>query len=206
MIGKCFCTVVVFSVVFSFFCGTASELANGAIDGAAKAVELVISLCGMMCLWCGVMNVFKEAGIIEKFSRLLSPILRHVFPTAFKQGIAKEEITSAVSANILGIGNAATPFALSAMKKMEPYAKGGIATNDMIMLSVLACSSLDILPTTLITLRRGAGSVYPYKIIVPVWICSFTCALLAVIFCRAFGVINAKRHNLYTENTHNGYK
>ncbi len=144
----------------------------------------------MMCLWCGIMNVFKKAGFIDRLARILSPVLRHVFPTAFKQNIAKEEITSAVSANILGIGNAATPFALSAMEKMDMYTKNGKATDDMVTLAVLACSSVDILPTTLITLRRAAGSAFPYKIIVPVWICSVSCAILSVVFCRIATLFN----------------
>lgn len=190
MLGKCFCIIVVISVVFSLFTGTTPSLANAALDGAAQAVTLVLSLCGMMCLWCGIINVFKKAGFIDKLSRLLSPVLRHVFPTAFKTGIAREEITSAVSANILGIGNAATPFALSAMEKMNSSVRGGKATDDMVTLAVLACSSVDILPTTLITLRRAAGSAFPYKIIVPVWICSVCCALLAVVLCRLAAIVN----------------
>lgn len=184
MLGKCFCILVLVAVVFSFFTGTWQNLANAAVDGAAEAVSLVFSLCGMMCLWCGVINVFKKAGFIEHLSKLLSPLLRIAFPTAFKENIAKEEITSAVCANILGIGNAATPFALSAMKKMSGRVKNGRATDDMVTLAVLGASSVDLLPTTLITLRRAAGSLYPYKIIVPVWISSVCCAVLAVLLCR----------------------
>lgn len=190
MLGKCFCILVVISIVFSFFTGNTSSLANAAVDGAGEAVSLVLSLCGMMCLWCGIMNVFRKAGLIDRLARLLSPVLRHVFPASFKNNIAREEITSAVSANILGIGNAATPFALAAMEKMDRGTRDGRATDDMVMLAVLGCSSVDILPTTLITLRRAAGSVLPYKIIVPVWITSVCCAVLAVFFCRIAAFFN----------------
>lgn len=186
MLGKCFFVIVAVSLVFSLVTGNVTALAGAAIDGAARAVEIVLSLTGMMCLWCGIMNVFKESGLIEKLSRLLSPLFRLIFPNAFKNGTAKEEITFAVSANLLGIGNAATPFALSAMKKMDDEAKSPYATDDMIMLACLACSPFNILPTTLIALRRAAGSAVPYRIIVPVWICSGVCALLTVILCRLF--------------------
>ncbi len=192
MLGKCFFVIVVLSLVFALATGNISSLAGAAIDGAARAVEIVISLVGMMSLWCGIMNVLKESGIIEKLSRCLSPLLRFIFPNAFKSGLAKEEITFAVSANLLGIGNAATPFALSAMKKMDDASKSPFATDDMVMLTVLACSPFNILPTTLIALRRAAGSASPYRIIVPVWICSGVCAAMSVIFCRAFAAASRR--------------
>ena len=186
MLGKCFLVIVALSLVFALVTGNLTSLAGAAIDGTARAVEIIISLTGMMCLWCGIMNVFKESGLIEKLSRLLSPLFRLIFPNAFKSGVAKEEITFAVSANLLGIGNAATPFALSAMKKMDDASGSSFATDDMVTLVCLACSPFNILPTTLIALRRASGSLAPYRIIVPVWICSGVCAALTVILCRLF--------------------
>ncbi len=184
MLGKCFFVLTAISLLFAVLTGNVEAVALGAIDGASKAINTVISLAGMMCLWCGVMNVFRRAGIIEKLSRILSPILRFLFPAAFKSGVAKEEITAAVSANLLGIGNAATPFALAAMNKMDEKYKSTTAAADMIMLTVLAASPVSLLPTTLIALRRAAGSLYPYKIVVPVWIGSFCTCAFAVILCK----------------------
>lgn len=193
MLGKCFSVLTLISFVFAIFLGNTEAVAVGAIDGAAAAIKTVISLSGMMCLWCGIMNVFRKAGLVEKLSRLLSPVLSLIFPTAFKTGNAKEEITGAVSANLLGIGNAATPFALSAMKKMDENHKKTVATDDMIMLTVLAASPVTLLPTTLITLRRAAGSVYPYKIIIPVWIGSFVTCVFAVILCRLCAAVRNRK-------------
>ncbi len=184
MLGKCFCVITLVSFVFAVCLGNTEALAVGAIDGASKAVSTVISLSGMMCLWCGIMNVFRKAGLVTKLSKLLTPVLKLIFPDAFKTGIAKDEITWAVSANLLGIGNAATPFALSAMKKMDKINKKPSATDDMIMLTVLATSPVCFLPTTLITLRRAAGSCAPYKIVIPVWIGSLCTSIFAVILCR----------------------
>lgn len=193
MLGKCFLVIVALSLVFSLITGNVTALAGAAIDGAARAVEIVLSLVGMMCLWCGIMNVFKESGLIEKLSRLLAPLFRLVFPNAYKNGVAREEITFAVSANLLGIGNAATPFALSAMKKMDEASGSPYATDDMVMLTCLACSPFNIMPTTLIALLRAAGSAAAYRIIVPVWICSGVCALLTVVFCRLFAAVSPAR-------------
>lgn len=184
MLGKCFCILIFISLLSAVFLGNVEAVATATVDGAAKAVTTVISLSGMMCLWCGVMNVFKKAGFIEKLSHLLSPLLRFIFPRAFRTGVAKEEIVAAVSANLLGIGNAATPFALSAMKKMDECEKQGDASDDMIMLTLLACSPVCLLPTTIITLRRAAGSAFPFKIIIPVWLGSLCCCAFTVIFAK----------------------
>jgi spore maturation protein A len=147
------------------------------------------------------MELLRSAGVVRKIAQILRPILRLAFPRAFKTGIGAEEITMNISANMLGIGNAATPFAIAAMKAMrEGQIKNGnkestegvdldVATDDMITLAVLNASSLDLLPTTIIALRRAAGSADPYSIIVPVWICSAAGSVLAVLLCRFFAVI-----------------
>lgn len=185
MIGKCFLGLCIISIIFVISAGNPAVLTNAVIDGAAKSVTLTFNLTGMMCLWCGIMRVFTECGIMEKFTRFVSPVLKYVFPYAWKTGIAKNEITAAVCANILGIGNAATPYAIRAMEQMdEKNPDPETATDDMVTLSVLGASSLDLIPTTLITLRRAAGSLYPYRIIVPIWICSSVCAVGGVLLSR----------------------
>ena len=185
MLGICFFVLCGFAVVFTLIGGDPAVLSNAALDGAGRAMELMFSLAGMMALWCGIMNVLQEARIIARLSRLLSPVLRFVFPDSWKDPDTLEKITAAVSANILGIGNAATPLALSAMEAMQkrnptPHR----ATDDMITLAVVATASLDLLPTTLISLRRSAGSAAPYAIILPIWITSFLGCCCAVLLCR----------------------
>ena len=184
MIEKCFFSLVVLSVVFAAFTGNMGAVANAALDGAANAVTVVISLCGAMCLWNGIMEVLRESGAIKVLSRLLSPVLRHVFPKTWKSGVGRDEVCAALSANILGLGNAATPLALSAMEKMSAACAGGAASDDMVTFAALGAASLDLLPTTLIALRRSAGSLNPFNIIVPIWICSASCAFLTVVLCR----------------------
>ena len=200
MLGKCFFVICFISVICAIFTGNITELSNAVIDGASASVTLSLSLVGNMCLWCGIMEVLREAGAIEKLSHLLSPMLRHVFPNAWNNGAAKEEITAALSANMLGIGNAATPFAISAMCKMqESNPTPDNATDDMVTLAVLGASSVNLLPTTLVALRRSAGSCAPFKIIIPVWICSTACALFGVFLSR----FSAKTKQVLFKGTQN---
>lgn len=185
MLGICFFVLCFVSILFTFAGGEPAALSNGALDGASRAMELMFTLSGMMALWGGIMNVLQEAGWIRRLSRLLSPVLRWVFPNAWQDTDTREKITAAVSANILGIGNAATPLALSAMEAMQRRNPiPARATDDMITLAVLATASFDLLPTTLIALRRGGGSAAPYAILPPVWITSFLCCTAAILLCR----------------------
>lgn len=199
MMEKCFFVLVSISIIFAVSTGNLQEVSNAVVDGASKAISLIISLAGAMCLWSGIMEVLREAGAVQKLSKILSPILRRVFPETWKSGKGSEELCAALSANILGIGNAATPLALSAMEKMQQANPNKErATDDMVTFAILGASSLDLLPTTLIALRRAAGSSAPYKIILPVWICSATCAVAGVLLsklCAAFARKYRKKQN-----------
>ncbi len=187
MIGKICGFICVLSFVFGCINGNISELGNAVYEGAGSAVSLTISLMGMMCLWNGIMRVASASGFIDRMSLLLSPVLKFLFPDAYKKKNGMGEIAAAMSANIFGIGNAATPLAIKAMEKLqENNSDKKKATNDMIMFTVLGTASLDIFPSTLIALRKAQGSEHPFEIIVPVWICSFVTALVAVLLVKGF--------------------
>ena len=195
MLGKCFFVLCIISLISSVFTGNITELSNAVIDGASASIQLTLTLAGNMCLWCGIMEILRQAGAIEKLSVILSPILRVVFPNAWKTGFAKQEITATLSANMLGIGNAATPFAIEAMAKMqEQNPDKNSATDDMVTLAVLGASSVNLLPTTLVALRRSAGSSMPFNVILPIWICSSACAVFGIILSRTVAKINRKKH------------
>ena len=131
------------------------------------------------------MQVAQSSGMINKAAKVLSPVLKFLFPDAHKKNNGIGEIAASMSANIFGIGNGATPLAIRAMEKLQENNGGGEkASNDMIMFTVLGTASLDIFPTTLIALRRAAGSSDPFEIIVPIWICSFVTAFLAVMLVK----------------------
>ena len=191
MIGKIFGVICGLSLLFGTLCGRLPEIAAAIPDGASKAVQVTISLLGMMCLWSGVMQVLLDAGIVKRLSRLFAPLLRYVFPNAYRTNEGYEEICATLSANFLGVGNAATPFALCAMRKMQahnPHPEE--ADDEQITLTVLSTSSLTLVPANLLALRRAAGSADPFCIMVPVWITSLLCvafALLLTSFLRIRG-------------------
>ena len=181
MLGKIFGVFCTLSLLFGALCGKLTAVAAAIPDGAAKAVEVTLTLLGMMCLWSGVMQVLSDAGIIQKIARIFAPFLRHVFPKAYKTSEGYEEICATLSANFLGVGNAATPFALCAMKKMQkhnPHPES--ADNEQVTLAVLSTASLTLVPANLLALRRAAGSQDPFSIMIPVWITSMLCVSFAL--------------------------
>lgn len=198
MIGKVFGGMCVISIFYGAYSGSLEKIGGAVFEGAEAAITLTFSLLGIMCLWCGVMQVLRDAGAIGWLSRLLSPITRLFFPDAYKSGEGSEEIAACIGANLLGIGNAATPLALSAIKKLHNNSlkSGGdpcVASRDIITLAVLNTASANLLPTTIIGLRRASGAADPFAVVLPIWICSFSCAFLALLLCRACGTVNKQK-------------
>lgn len=200
MIGKLFGIICIISLIFGVFCGNIESMGMAVLDGASSAVNLTFSLLGIMCLWSGILEVLREYGAISFVTRLISPLLRLFFPDTFKEGRdgGCEELTAAISANLLGIGNAATPLAISALKKMKEnhIRKGGspdTASPDMITLSVLNTASANLMPTAIVALLRGNGAQNPLRVILPIQITSSVCALFALILARALGSISGER-------------
>lgn len=194
MIGKVFGGMCIISISYGAYSGRLTEIGGSVFEGAEAAITLTFSLLGIMCLWCGIMQVLRDAGAIKVLSKLLSPLTRLFFPDAYKSGEGSEEISACIGANLLGIGNAATPLALSAIKKLhnDSIKRGGdpcVASRDMITLSVLNTASANLLPTTIIGLRRVAGASNPFSVVLPIWICSLSCAFLALFLCRTCGMV-----------------
>ena len=175
------------SYLYSFFAGTTDAVTQSVFLGAEKATELVLSLVGMMCLWTGLLEVAEKAGITKKTEKLLSPVTKLLFPTIPDNSPAKSAIVMSMTANILGLSNAATPLGIVAMKHLNarnltPHS----ATDEMCMFVVINTASITLIPSTLLTLRTAAGSLAPFEILVPVWICSFlsvSAGILAAKYC-----------------------
>lgn len=192
MLGKVFGVITVASFVIAILTGNIDALGNAVLDGASDAVSLTLSLAGIMCLWCGIMGVLESAGLIGRLARLMRPFLAVFFPDSCEEGAGAEEIAANVSANLLGIGNAATPLALAALEKMQrrnPHPDR--PTNDMVTLAVMNTASISLLPTTILALRRAAGAADPFSVVLPIWIVSTVCALSALILTRAVGRLAA---------------
>lgn len=197
MLGKIFGVLCTLSLIFGALCGRLPDVASAIPDGAGKAVSVTLTLLGMMCLWSGVMQVLSDAGIVKRISRIFAPFLRYVFPKAYRTGEGYEEICATLSANFLGVGNAATPFALCAMKKMQAHNPTlDTADNEQITLAVLSTAPLTLVPANLLALRRAAGSADPFCIMIPVWITSLLCvafSLLLTSFLRIRGRFSRTR-------------
>ena len=175
--------IILISVVCAMFTGNLPSLTEAAISGGTRAVTVAFSLLPMMCLWCGIMKVAEHGGILNAFSRLLSPVLRIVFPKTVRNGDGVNEISTSLAANVLGIGNAATPLALAATKKLG-HDKNGRASDDLITFSLIGCAPPCLFPTTVVALRAASGSVDPTSIVPAVIICSLSLSVLSIILSR----------------------
>lgn len=201
MMAKVFSVICIVSIIFGIAVGNIEELSRSVIEGAAGAVELTLSLCGMMGLWNGIMQVLLKAGAVGRLSRALSPFFRLFFPETYRNGEGSEEICSNISANMLGIGNAATPLALSALEKMQSHNPDkDTATDDMITLTVLNTAPLNLIPTTLIALRHSAGAEAPFAIVIPVIISSAATSLFSLIMTRLCSVAFRKAESEHSSS------
>ena len=150
-------------------------------DSAGSAVELSITFLGTMCLWNGIMKIVQETSLMSKLTKLLNPIMKFLFPELRKNSPAKSEISMNIIANILGLGNAATPLGIRAMNELQKEnVKKDTLSNSMIMFIVLNTASLQLIPTTVIAIRTSLGSENPSLVIVPVWIVTILAAVTAV--------------------------
>lgn len=175
--------LVIISIICSVFLGNTEDLSKSLVDSGASSIELIITMAGIICLWTGIMKIAVESGLTSVFAKVFSPLLRHLFPNLDKDSDAFKSISMNISTNLLGLGNAATPFGLKAMEQLHTLNnKGDTASNEMVIFVVMNTASLQLLPTTLASLRQSYGSSAPFEIIVPVWISS-ACALAAALIC-----------------------
>ena len=174
--------MIIISIISAMFTGNMEQVSNGAMSGCIKAVELVISLAGTIAFWNGIMHVAEQSGITRSLAKLFAPVTRGIlFPNLKKGSPALEAISSNIAANLLGLGNAATPLGITAMQELEKEANyPEVATDDMITFVAINTASLQIIPTTTAFLRLQAGSQNPLEIIVPVWISSVMALIVAV--------------------------
>ena len=177
-------TVILFlilsGIVTSLFAGGGAAL-SALQNGAMNAVENVLRLSGAYLLWMGLLNVAEQAGLIRALSRLLSPALSLLFPNA---GKAKDAISLNLAANMLGMGNAATPYGLRAMRLLnETNPRPGTATNEMCVLLAVNASCLELFPATLLGMRTSFGSSDPAAVVLPTLLSSLSATLAAVVLC-----------------------
>ena len=174
--------MIIISIISGMFTGNMEQVSNGAMNGCIKAVELVISIAGTIAFWNGMMHIAEKSGITGALAKLFAPVTRGIlFPNLKKGSPALEAISSNIAANLLGLGNAATPLGITAMQELEKEANyPTVATDEMITFVAINTASLQIIPTTTAFLRLQAGSQNPMEVIVPIWISSLMALVVAV--------------------------
>ena len=179
-------------VLVSILCGLATgrgpAVATAALDGAAAAVELCLSLAGVLCLWMGVMEIMRRSGLSQKLSRLLMPVLRRLYPAFARDREVMDTIAANVSANLLGLGNAATPLGLEAARKMSRRTPG-VANDALCMLVVCNTASIQLIPTTVAAVRAVAGCAAPFDILPAVWLASAISVSVGILAAKLFAKI-----------------
>ena len=177
--------MLIFSVVSAAFGGNMEALSAAALSGCGEAVTLVISLTGMLCLWCGLMKIAQQCRLTEAVARLFRPLTRLLFPELPAGGPALQAICMNLSANLLGLGSAATPLGLAAMQELQKLNRQkDTASNAMVTFVVLNTASLQLIPTTCAVLRQQAGSAAPMEILPAVWLSSVASAAAALTLAR----------------------
>lgn len=188
--------ILVVGIVFGILNGRADQVSKALVDSAGNAVQLGIGLLGIMCLWSGFMAIVEKSGVMNIISRLLKPILSKLFPDIKKEGAALNSIIMNLTANFLGLGNAATPLGLKAMNELQRInRKKETASDSMCMFLVLNTAAIQLIPVTVIAIRTQLGSANPAEITVTVWIssiCSTIAGISAVKFLSVFSKNNLK--------------
>lgn len=163
--------MVVISLVCGLATGNLSQVSQAAAEGAQSAVTLCISMAGMLCLWNGVLEVMNRSGLTQKLRVLLLPVLRRLYPDFRGDGAVLDAVSANVCANLLGLGNAATPFGIRAAKGMAERYRGR-AGDGLCLLVVCNTASIQLLPTTVAAIRSAAGCASPFDILPAVWLSS----------------------------------
>lgn len=177
--------ILLISIICGVFTGKTAQLSQGALNGAQEAIELLLTMCGMMCLWSGLMAIAERGGITALLAKIFSPVLGRLFPQYKEDEKACSAICSNVTANLLGLGNAATPLGIEAMRRMQLKNPEQERANDsMVMFVVLNTASIQLIPTTIAVLRQSHGAGAPFDILPCVWVSS--------VFALAVGITMAK--------------
>ena len=177
--------IVLLFLLFSIFCavltGSVSALSGALLNGAAEGVQLAITLAGPLCLWCGISHLMEKTGISSYLSRLFSPLLGRLFPHTWENTPAREALCGNFSANLLGLGSAATPLGIRAACLMAEGCHGR-ASDELCKLIIINTASIQLIPSTVAAVRAGLGASAPFDILPAVWVtslCSVACGLLA---------------------------
>ena len=180
VMSRIFTIMVFISILSALFQGKGSALAAAIAEGAQSGITLALSLGGSLCLWSGIGKLMEHAGLTAALSRLIRPLLHKVFPSSKNDIALAGQLSGNICANFLGLGNAATPMGIQAVKSMSRYAAGGIASDEMCRLIVLNTASIQLIPATVAAVRASLGCASPFDFLPAVWVTSLCSAGLGV--------------------------
>ncbi|WML36512.1 nucleoside recognition domain-containing protein [Clostridium sp. OS1-26] len=185
MINVVWFFILGFGILFGIFTGRGAEVSKAIVTSTDSTVKLVIGLAGIMCLWCGIMKIAEKSGITDKLAKVLRPILKILFKSAAKDEKAMGAIVMNLTANMMGLSNAATPFGIKAMQELKRLSNDNDkASDDMALFLVLNAASIQLFPTTVISIRAAVGSKNPAETVIPAIITTGIVAICAVILCK----------------------
>ena len=177
------------SVLFAALSGHGGALSAAAVEGAQAGVTLALSITGAVCLWSGVGKLMEKIGVTAFLSRLLSPVLGRIFPSTKKDARLAGSLSANVCANFLGLGNAATPMGIAAVRRLKDPKEPSLATDEMCRLIVLNTASIQFLPTNVAAVRSALGCASPFDILPAVWVSSLLSASLGVLAAWCLGKV-----------------
>lgn len=177
--------MAVLALICGLVSGRAGAVSSAALQGAEAAVELCVSMAGPICLWSGLMELMNKSGLADALSRLLRPFLHRLFPKAFSDSRCSLAISQNFTANLLGLGNAATPAGLRAMERMHSLSRDkSRASSEMCRLVVLNSASVQLIPATVAALRAAAGAERAFDILPCVWLTSIVSAAVGLLAAK----------------------
>mgnify|MGYP000792621492 CR=1 FL=1 len=189
MLNAIWAGMIVLGILYGAFTGNLEAVSNAALESAGEAVDLCITMCGIMGLWTGLMKIAQQAGLIAALTRGISPFVSFLFPRIPKNHPARESISTNIVANVLGLGWAATPAGLKAMEELAEIKKEKglpeeVASNEMCTFLILNISSLQLIPVSVIAYRSQYGSSNPSAITGAAVAATLVSTATAVIFCK----------------------
>ena len=187
VMGWIFTGMILVSTVFAAISGRGSQLAAAIPQGAQAGITLAISLGGSLCLWTGVGKVMEKVGLTEQLSRGMKPVLHRIFPDTKTDPQLAGTLSANICANLLGLGNAATPMGIQAVQHMKDPLHPQVATDQMCRLIVLNTASIQLIPATVAAVRSNLGCARPFDILPAVWITSFCSASAGLLVAYFLG-------------------
>lgn len=180
------CFLLLASILYSFCAGTTAATGAAALTGAQSGVTLGISLAGALCLWSGLSRVMEKSGLAAKLAALLRPLLGRLFPVSARDPAALQNLSGNFTANLLGLGNAATPLGIAAVRRMQTLSGSQDASDEMCRLIVLNTASIQLIPATVAAVRASLGAERAFDILPAVWLTSVSSVSAGLLAARLF--------------------